>query len=130
VPDNVEIVRIGYEAYARDGVPGLLPLLDEQIEWRNPEDSPVAGIWRGHQGVRDWFAQTQELIGEMWFVPDEFVALPDGRVLVLCTAGIRPRHMDTPMEFPFAHLITLHDGLATHFWMYSDVRRAREAAGL
>jgi ketosteroid isomerase-like protein len=53
VSDNVEILRRGYEAFARDDLDGLMLLLDEQVEWRNPADSPVARGWHGHQGVRE-----------------------------------------------------------------------------
>jgi hypothetical protein len=34
------------------------------------------------------------------------------------------------MEYPLAHLITLRDGLATRFQMYSDLGQARKVAGL
>ena len=60
-----------------------MPFLDEEIEWRNPEDSPIAGVWRGHDGVRDWFAQASEAFGEMSFSPDEFREVSEHRVLVL-----------------------------------------------
>jgi ketosteroid isomerase-like protein len=130
VSDNVEILRRGYEVFARDGVDGLMALLDDQIEWRNPPDSPVAGVWHGHQGVRDWFAQSYELFDEMRFMPDEFKELPDGRILVLLHAGVRARQSGVAMEVPWTHLITLRDGLITHLRIYSDRQQALEAAGL
>ena len=128
--ENVDVLRRAYEAFARDDVDGILPLLDEHIEWRNPEDSPVAGVWHGHQGVRDWFAQTRESLGEMWFEPEEFVELPDGRVFVLARGGFRAPQSGVEMEYPLANLITLRDGLVTRFQMYSDLGRARQVAGL
>ena len=127
---SVDIVRSAYAAFAGDDVDGILPLLDEHIEWRNPEDSPIAGVWHGHEGVRDWFAQVRESLGEMWFVPEEFVELPDGRVFVRVRGGFRAPQSGVEMEYPLAHLITLRDGLVTRFQMYSDPRRAREIAGL
>ena len=130
VSGNVEILRRGYEAFARDDLDGLMPLLDEQVEWRNPSDSPVAGVWHGHQGVRDWFAEVRESFDELRFVPDEFNELPDGRVLVFLRAGVRAKQSDLAIEVPFAHLATIRDGLITHFQMYSDQQRAREEAGL
>jgi ketosteroid isomerase-like protein len=124
------MVRSAYEAFARGDVDGILPLLDEHIEWRNPEDSSDAGVWHGHEAVRDWFAQVREVLGEMWFVPEEFVELPDGRVLVRVRGGFTAPQSGVEMEYPMAHLITLRDGLCTRFQMYSDLGRAREAAGL
>jgi ketosteroid isomerase-like protein len=127
---NVEIVRSAYEAFAREDVDGILPLFDEHIEWRNPEDSSDAGVWHGHEGVRDWFAQVREVLGEMRIVPEEFVELPDGRVLVRVCVGFRAPQSGVEMEYPQANLITLRDGLCTRFQMYSDLGRAREVAGL
>ena len=127
---NIEILRGAYEVFARDDLDGILPLLDEEIEWRNPEDSPVAGVWHGHQGVRDWFALARESFDEMRFMPHEFKELPDGRVLVLLRAGARAKRSGIVMEVPWAHLVTMRDGLITHFQIYSDQKRALEAAGL
>ena len=40
--EAVEIVRRAYDAYDADGIEGLIPFLDPEIEWRNPENSPLA----------------------------------------------------------------------------------------
>jgi len=126
---NVEILRRGYEAFARDGVEGLVPLLDDQIEWRNPEDSPIASVWHGHQGVMDHLAQISESFDEMRFMPEEFTELPDGRVLVGLRFALRAKQSGVPVEVPLWHLITMRHGLITRFYMYSDQQRALEAAG-
>jgi ketosteroid isomerase-like protein len=127
---NVELVRQAYDAFQRDGIDGILPFLDEKIEWRNPEDSPIAGIWHGHEGVRDWFAQASEAFGEMTFAPDEFRQVSEGRVLVLLHFGLTGAGSGVQMEVPFAHLIEINAGHVTTLRMYSDQRRALEAAGL
>jgi len=126
----VAILRGAYEAFARDGVDGLLPLLDDAIEWRNPEDSPNANVWLGHQGVREHLALVNESFDEIRFLPDEFDELVDGRVLVRLRFSLRAKQSGVPMEVPLWHLVTLRDGLVTHFFMYSDQQRALQAAGL
>jgi len=128
--ENVEILRRGYEAFARDDFDGIMPLLDEQIEWRNPEESPIAGVFHGHQGVMDWLTQVRESFADMRFMPDEFKELPDGRVLVLVRFAFRPTQTGVPMEFPMAHLIAIRDGLITYLKMYSDQQQALKAVGL
>jgi len=127
---NVELVRQAYEAFQRDGIDGILPFLDEKIEWRNPEDSPIAGIWHGHEGVRDWFAQASEAFGEMTFAPDEFWQVSEGRVLVLLHFGLTGAGSGVQMDVPFAHLIEIKAGHVMTLRMYSDQRKALEAAGL
>jgi ketosteroid isomerase-like protein len=66
----------------------------------------------------------------MWFVPEEFVELPDGRVFVLVRGGFKAPQSGVEMEYPLAHLVTLRDGLCIRFQMYSNLRRAREVAEL
>jgi uncharacterized protein len=128
--ENITIARRAYEAFQRDGVEGIIPFLDEEIEWRNPEDSPIAGVWRGHQGVRDWFRQASEAFGEMTFTPDEFREVSDERILVLLRFGLTGAESGVQMDVPFAHLIDMRAGRATGLRMYSDQRKALEAAGL
>jgi ketosteroid isomerase-like protein len=127
---NVDAVRAFYEASTRDGLEGIMPLLDEQIEWRNPEDSADAAVWHGQQGVRDWFAQTRQSFDEAHFTPGDVKELRDGRVLVLGRLAVTAKQSGIAMEVPFAHLITIRDGLFTRFQQYSDQRRALEAVGL
>ena len=128
--ENLKIVRAAFEAFQRDGVEGIMPFLDEQIEWRNPEDSPIAGVWRGHDGVRDWFKQASEAFGDMTFTPEEFREVSEDRILVLLRFGLTGTESGIQMEVPFAHVIDMKAGRATALRMYSDQLKALEAAGL
>jgi ketosteroid isomerase-like protein len=128
--ENVEIARRGYEAFQRDGLDGLMPFLDEEIEWRNPEDSPIAGVWHGHTGVREWFKQASEAFGEMTFMPDEFREVSESRVLVLLHFGFTGTDSGMHMDVPFAHLVDMKAGRVTALRMYTDRNKALEAAGL
>jgi ketosteroid isomerase-like protein len=128
--ENVEIARRAYDAFQRNGIEGLMPFLDEEIEWRNPEDSPIAGAWHGHDGVRDWFAQVSEAFGEMTFTPDEIREVSEGRILVLLHSRLTGAGSGVRMDVPFAHLIDMKAARATALRMYSDQRKALEAAGL
>jgi uncharacterized protein len=128
--ENIAIARRAYEAFQHDGIEGIVPFLDEEIEWRNPEDSPIAGVWRGHQGVRDWYAQVREAFGEMTFTPNEFRVVSEERILVLLHFGLTGAESGVQMDVPLAHLIDMRAGRATALRMYSDQRKALEIAGL
>jgi ketosteroid isomerase-like protein len=52
--ENLELVRAAYDAYNRDGINGILGYLDPEVEWRNPAESPNAGVFVGHEGVVEW----------------------------------------------------------------------------
>jgi uncharacterized protein len=128
--DPVEVVRRGYAAYEAEGIDGILEFLDSEVEWRNPADSPIAGVFRGHDGVREWFRLAEEAFAEIRFTPKEIIEAPDGRILAICDAVIRGRGSDVVIEIPFAHVIEVRDGLAVYFQMFPQISEARAAVGL
>ena len=44
---NVEHIKKGYEAFAAGDVETLMSLFDDNIEWIQPGDSAVSGIYHG-----------------------------------------------------------------------------------
>jgi ketosteroid isomerase-like protein len=127
--ENVEIVRQAYDAYERSRVDGIIPFLDEEIEWRNPPDSPVARVYHGHGGVREWEQEIYEVIVELHFEPTQIDVLSDGRLLAILRARVKGAS-GIEMEVPFAHVIEMRAGKVVAFSMYSTVDAAREAVGL
>jgi ketosteroid isomerase-like protein len=55
--ENIGIVQNGYAAFGRGDIPGLLSLLDDNVEWKTPgaADLPTAGTRRGRAEVGDFF---------------------------------------------------------------------------
>ena len=128
--EAVAVVRRGYDAYERGGVEAILEFLDPEVEWRNPPDSPIAGVFRGHDGVREWQRLTDEVFAELHFVAEELIETTGGRVLAICRARVRGRESDVVIDVPFAHVVEVRDGLAVSFAMYPQVADARAAVGL
>src|SRR3954447_3632232 len=80
--DNVDILRRGLEAFNRDGVEGLIEILDPEFEGHtDPELTIEPGVYVGHAGIRRWFAGFEGFIDDVRFEPDEFIPAGD-RVLV------------------------------------------------
>ena len=128
--EAVNLVRDGYAAYESDGIEGILRFLDPAVEWRNPPDSPIAGVFHGHEGVREWQRLTDEVFAELSFWPEEIIETADGRVLAICHGRARGRESDVVVDVPFAHVIEVRDGKAVAFQMYSQVADAKAAVGL
>jgi ketosteroid isomerase-like protein len=127
---NIERLREAYSAYNRERARGILGYLDPEVEWRNPADSPIAGVFVGHEGVLEWQRQVDEVFEDMHFEPERIEELPDGRSLAFVRFRFRVPTSETETEVPFAHLVTWRDGKATEFTMYTNQAAAREAAGL
>ena len=128
--ENVALAREAYDAYNREGITGILVYLDPEVEWRNPVESPNAGVFVGHEGVRQWQAMVDDAFKEMHFEPDSIDELPDGRVLALVRFRFRAPTGGLHVEVPFAHVITWRDGRATAFTMYTSEAAALKAVGL
>jgi ketosteroid isomerase-like protein len=128
--ENVELMRRAYRAYEREGIEGILPFCGPEIEWKNPASSPIAGTFRGHEGVAEWQRLTSESFSRLEFEPLRFIEASGGRVVAVCRTRVRGRRSDLEMEMPFAHVATWRDGMAVAFEMYTSVDEALEAAGL
>jgi ketosteroid isomerase-like protein len=87
--EEVEIVRRGYEAYERGASREFSSCSIPRSSGETPPDSPIAGVFQGHEGVREWQRQAEEAWDEIKFTPEEIVDAPDGRVLAICTGRIR-----------------------------------------
>jgi len=127
--ETVELMRQVYDTYNREGVSGILEYLDAEVEWRNPADSPIAGVFIGHEGVVEFERLTNEVWEETHFEPVEIKELPDGRLLAIVRFRFRARASGMEAEVPFAHLITIRDGKATALSMYTSEAAALQAAG-
>ena len=79
--ENVEIIRRGYEDFAKGRI--AFELLDPEIEWRGPREFPdLAELRHGHEGVRQYIAQLNEVFNDYRMVAEEFIDLGGDRVLV------------------------------------------------
>jgi uncharacterized protein len=60
--DNTKVVQKAYEAFGKGDIPGLLQLLDADVQWSSPSTLPHGGDFRGPAGVGKFF----EGIGSNW----------------------------------------------------------------
>ena len=75
---NVEIVRSVFEGYEREGIEGVLETMDENIVIEiPPELSAEPDDYRGHDGVRRYFAGFDGMIDDVRYEADR--ADPGGR---------------------------------------------------
>jgi ketosteroid isomerase-like protein len=65
--ENVELLRLGYEAFNRGDFEGWLGALDPDVELDERYIAPDAAVYRGHDGVRRWLPEGSEAIGSPSF---------------------------------------------------------------
>ena len=86
----------------------MIPFLDAEVEWRNPAEG-VAGVFYGHEGVRQRFRQTDEAFDEIHFELDRIEEAPDGRLLAIMRARVKVVD-GVETEVPLAHVIEMRAG--------------------
>ena len=111
---NEELIRGGYEAFARGDVADVLGRLSEDIVWHVPGRSAISGDYRGHEEVIGMFGRLQELTGGTFALELHDVLASDDHVVVLArsSADRGGKHR----LFDVAHVWHVRDGKATEFW--------------
>ncbi len=119
---NIGVVQDGYAAFGRGDIPGLLALLDDNVEWKTPgmADLPTAGTRSGRAAVADFFRVVNELFVFESFEPQSFLADGD-RVVVAGTNRYTVKGgSGTSLTEEWCHIFTIKDGRIVSFQEYLD----------
>jgi ketosteroid isomerase-like protein len=128
--ENVEIVRRGYEEFARSrafvadlATPDFVWDMTHFHGW--PEQQVYEGVQGAERFLRDWLSAWDE-----WDLQAQ--ELLDGGDKVVAVVHQRGRAKSTGIvaDMSFAQVWTIVDGKQTRMEMYSDVGEALKAVGL
>jgi ketosteroid isomerase-like protein len=130
--DNTRRFREGMEAYSRGDYEAALVGFHRDIEWSAETDLvPDAAVYRGHEGVRAFWAQWAEVIEGMKLEIEECTAVDDEWVLAVTRASGTGSGSGAAVESGrFAQLARFRDGEVVRVRLFGDVGHARAAAGL
>jgi ketosteroid isomerase-like protein len=135
--ENLELVRLSYDALASGNLDAWLHFFDPDVEWLPPPiwaalevgGDPEAQVLRGHAGIRRFM----DVTGDMWekqeISPERFLDAGDDQVVAFVRLRVRGRN-GVEIDEPWAHLITLRSRKVVRFEIYPDRSEALEAAGL
>lgn len=129
-PENVETLRRYHELLNETGEPPTA-LCHPDIEIHMFKGSPIAGPYRGHEGLLVWREETFDVINDWHLELDEVITGDDPDVMVGMWRFVgRMRHTDLPVDFPLATVVRFRDGLITRMDGYRQREEALEAAGI
>ena len=129
MPDNVKTVYRLVEAINAADLEAILAVYDPEVDFR-PLRAPIQGAYAGHEGLREWWADTQENFTEFELEPAEIRDIGDDRVLAAGNLHLRGKGSGVEADVPSASLIFFRDGLIVALKDYGDREKALEAAGL
>ena len=128
--ENVEVVRRAFDAWARRDVEAFLRFVDPAVELESAIIGGAEGTtFRGHQGVREWVAESDAAFKELRVEREEFRDAGD-RVLILGHLYTQGWESGVELDSPLAWLCTLRAGKVVRQQGYLDPHEALEAVGL
>jgi ketosteroid isomerase-like protein len=130
--ENVDQAHRAADAYSRRDVDALLEELDPEVEWHSALSTVLSGeatVYRGHDGVREWFRELDDALGEIYVEYSDIRDLGD-RVVAIGRIRTRGRESGVETESPLAAVSDLRNGKAVRVRTYLDPKEALEAAGL
>jgi ketosteroid isomerase-like protein len=133
--ENVEIVRALAEAFQRRDHERAFELYDPEIEWDASRCAAVipemAGVYRGHEGVRTYWRRFLSAWNDLEFEVDAVRQAGDDVVLLIRDQRQWGRHTGIATEFPsLAMVFTFRGGKVVRVCTYTDRHAALEAVGL
>ena len=127
--ENVEIVRRSFDAIGDADLDALLRLYDPAVEFLPLTGTRVeSGGYRGHQGVRDYFAEVEEIWDELRPYAVS-VRIVGDQVVVVGGCAVRGRASGVVTDSPLAWVVTVRDGKITSHRGFRTADEALEAAG-
>lgn len=111
---NAELVRNGYEAFAKGDVAAAISAFADDIVWHVPGRSAVAGDYHGPDGVMGFFGKLMEVTGGTFALELHDIMGTDDHVVALLksTAERDGRSLSADV----VHVWHVRDGKATEFW--------------
>ena len=122
---NADLIRRGYDAFARADLPAVFEMLDAGVTWHVPGSSPLSGAYQGHGEVGGFFARTMELSGGTFAIDVQDILAAGDRVVVLCTVSAE-RHGQS-WSSPEVHVWRVSGGRAVDFREFQGDEQTEDA---
>ena len=115
----MRLVRQGYEAFSLGGEEAILEYLDPDIEVSPIEEVPGRRSYRGHDGFRQYLADTRQVFGQFGWEATELVPLGDS-VVARTRFFAEGLGSGVPVEATVYIVWTVRDGKAVSSRGYLD----------
>ena len=129
--ENVEAVKIAYEAFARGGLDRWMEQFADDVDYRTVEGAlDDVGPMHGRDAVRKWLQDWIDTFDEFFFEPVELIEAGEDTVVAVERYGGRAKLSRVETEQTQAVVFTLRDGKIARGHEYPNRAEALEAAGL
>ncbi len=126
--ERVELVKRGYEAWNSGDRSWVLEHMREDIEWITPPEDPDPGVYRGYEGVEEYWAQWRAAVGQLKFEPEQVLDAGDHVVVTARRSG-RGEHSGLAISDLVVQVFTFEGEKCIRVREYYDRDRALRAIG-
>ena len=127
---DIQLISRMIHEWNSGDVEALLAVFDPEVEVRPALSAFLASmVYRGHDGVRSWYAETNEPWAELQAEPQRFIDAGERTVVVIALhARVPGGQVDVGAEI--AHVVTIRDRRIVSLDGYDDADAALAAVGL
>jgi ketosteroid isomerase-like protein len=127
---NVKIITRMYRAWNSGDMDALRDVFDAEVEVRPALSTFLAStVYRGHDGVAAWYAETFEPWAQMTAEPERFVDAGE-RTVVVVGLHARVPGGEVDLDAEIAHVVTIRDDRIVKLDGYDAPEAALSAMGL
>jgi ketosteroid isomerase-like protein len=128
--ENVEVIARMYRAWNSGDMDALAAVFDSEVEVRPALSTFLeSSVYRGHEGVSAWYAETYEPWAEMTAEPQRYVDAGE-RMVVVVGLHARVPGGGVDLNGEIAHVLTIRDGRIVKLDGYDTPEAALNAVGL
>ncbi len=123
---NVELVKVAYEAFGRGDVPAVMGAMASDIEWHEAAGMPYGGIYHGGDAVaQNVFGPISTDVVGFAVTPEEYIASGDAVAAVVRYTGTG-KATGKKLDVPAVHVWNVRDGKLQQFRQFIDTTKFRE----
>ena len=127
--ENVEKLRVGYEAFNRGDWDAATRLAHPDFELQTADRAVNRGTYQGAEAARRFFEDLFEPFEEIVIEPEEFHERGD-QIAVFLRVRLRPTGSSAFVENRIGHLWTMREGKVARLAVFPRREEALEAVGL
>ena len=128
--ENVEIVKVAYEAFARGGLDQYMEHFTDDVVYRVEHVPDKPGPIRGKDAVRAWLQDWIDMFDGFWFEPVELIDAGEDTVVVVDRYGGHAKLSGVETDQTIGDVVTIRNGRIARGHEYPTREQALEAAGL
>jgi len=127
---DTELIERMLREWNEGNVDALVEIFDPEVEVRPALSTFLASmVYRGHEGIRRWYAETNEPWAELQAEPERFIDAGERTVVIIALhARVPGGRIDVGARI--AHVVTIHDGRIVRLDGFDEPDAALAAAGL